>query len=114
MRFNLYTRPAHYLFLMLFSIVMLLPENAKAQDPEFTQFFANPLYLNPAFAGSKRCPRINLNYRNQWPALSGTFVTTSASYDQHVESIYGGLGLLVTNDKAGEGTLNTTTINAMY
>lgn len=55
-----------------------------AQDPEFTQFYANPLYLNPAFAGSQRCPRVALNYRNQWPALSGTFVTSSASYDQHV------------------------------
>ncbi len=101
-----------YCSIMILGIV--LHNDVRAQDPEFTQFFANPLYLNPAFAGSKRCPRINLNYRNQWPALSGTFVTTSASYDQHVESIYGGLGLLVTNDKAGEGTLNTTTINAMY
>ncbi|MGZ3931802.1 MAG: type IX secretion system membrane protein PorP/SprF, partial [Bacteroidia bacterium] len=24
----------------------------KAQDPQFTQFYANPLYLNPAFAGT--------------------------------------------------------------
>jgi type IX secretion system PorP/SprF family membrane protein len=55
-----------------------------------------------------------MNYRNQWPALSGTFVTTSASYDQHVESLYGGLGLLVTNDKAGEGTLTTTNISGIY
>lgn len=87
---------------------------AFAQDPEFTQFYANPLYLNPAFAGSARCPRIAMNYRNQWPSLSGTYVTTSASYDQHVDGIYGGLGLLVTNDKAGEGTLNTTTISGIY
>ncbi|MFZ5552428.1 MAG: type IX secretion system membrane protein PorP/SprF [Bacteroidota bacterium] len=89
-------------------------ETATAQDPEFTQFYANPLYLNPAFAGSARCPRIAMNYRNQWPSLSGTYVTTSASYDQHVDGIYGGLGLLVTNDKAGEGTLNTTTISGIY
>jgi type IX secretion system PorP/SprF family membrane protein len=86
----------------------------KAQDPEFTQFYANPLYLNPAFAGAARCPRIAMNYRNQWPSLSGTFVTSSASYDQHVDGIYGGLGLLVTNDKAGEATLNTTNISAIY
>ena len=86
----------------------------KAQDPQFTQFYANPLYLNPAFAGTNHCPRIVLNYRNQWPALSGTFVTYSASYDQHVDAISGGLGLLVTSDQAGKGTLNTTTISGIY
>jgi len=54
---------------------------AIAQDPQFTQFYANPLYLNPAFAGTARCPRVTMNYRNQWPVLTGTFVITSASYD---------------------------------
>lgn len=85
-----------------------------AQDPQFTQFYANPLYLNPAFAGTARCPRVALNYRNQWPALTGTFVTTSASYDQDVRGIMGGLGLLVTSDQAGKGTLNTTTVSGIY
>ena len=85
-----------------------------AQDPQFTQFYANPLYLNPAFAGTARCPRVSLNYRNQWPALSGTFVTTSASYDQDVRGLMGGLGLLVTSDQAGKGTLNTTTVSGIY
>ena len=89
-------------------------EKAFAQDPEFTQFYANPLYLNPAFAGTARCPRICLNYRNQWPAISGTYVTYSASYDQHFDAIKGGLGLLVTNDKAGQGTLTTTNASLMY
>lgn len=92
----------------------LAPVETKAQDPEFTQFYANPLYLNPAFAGTARCPRLVMNYRNQWPALSGTFVTTSASYDQHVDAISGGLGLLVTNDRAGKGTLSTTTVSGIY
>ena len=54
---------------------------AIAQEPTFTQFYANPLYLNPAFAGSNKCPRVNLNYRNEWPNLSGNYVTYSASYD---------------------------------
>ncbi len=85
-----------------------------AQDPNFTQFYANPLYLNPAFAGTARCPRICLNYRNEWPAITGTFVTYSASYDQHIDALHGGLGILVTNDKAGEGTINTTNISGMY
>jgi len=69
--------------------------------------------LNPAFAGSQRCPRVNLNYRNQWPALSGNFISYTASYDQHVDPI-GGLGLIVMNDKAGEATLTTTSISGIY
>lgn len=89
-------------------------ENALAQDPQFTQFYANPLYLNPAFAGTGRCPRAILNYRNQWPAISGTFVTYSASYDQHIDALSGGVGILVMNDRAGQGTLTTTNISGLY
>jgi len=89
-------------------------ETLSAQDPQFTQFYANPLYLNPAFAGTARCPRICMNYRNQWPNLSGTFVTYSASYDQHIDAISGGLGLLVTQDDAGRGTLKTTSASLIY
>lgn len=84
-----------------------------AQDPEFTQFYANPLYLNPAFAGSKQCPRISLNYRNQWPGISGNFKTFSASYDQMVNSISGGLGLMVLTDNAAN-TLKTTRVSGIY
>ena len=95
-------------------ITLFMANNLFAQDPEFTQFYSNPLYLNPAFAGTKHCPRVSLNYRNQWPGISGSFVTTSASYDQHVDALSGGLGLLVWNDRAGEGTLTTTNVSGMY
>lgn len=84
-----------------------------AQDPEFTQFYANPLYLNPAFTGSQKCKRLVVNYRNQWPALTGQFVTTSASYDQYVCNL-GGIGVLVTNDNAGQGTLRTINASLLY
>ena len=100
--------------LLLTVIFIFIGEIAYAQDPEFTQFYANPLYLNPAFAGTARCPRINFNYRNQWPAISGTFVTYSASYDQHVDALSGGVGLLITRDEAGQGTLNTTNVSGIY
>lgn len=104
-----------YLFLATIAIWSVCStQQALAQDPEFTQFYANPLYLNPAFAGTARCPRVNMNYRNQWPSLSGTFVTTSVSYDQHVETIQGGLGLLVMNDRAAQNTLNTLNVSGIY
>ena len=85
-----------------------------AQDPEFSQFYANPLYLNPAMAGVTVCPRAIGNYRNQWPSIENAFVTYSFSYDQYVGFLHGGLGLLVNADRAGGGNLNTTAISLMY
>ena len=63
-------------------------------DPQFTQFYANPIYLNPAFAGSKICPRFAMNYRNEWPSLTGNYVTYSMSYDQYFKNISGGIGVM--------------------
>ncbi|MEC8597419.1 MAG: type IX secretion system membrane protein PorP/SprF [Bacteroidota bacterium] len=102
------------LALMLTCIGTLTPETASAQDPEFTQFYSNPVYLNPAFAGAARCPRFVMNYRNQWPAMSGNYVTSAAAYDQHIPSISGGLGFIVMNDRAGRGTLSTSRISGIY
>jgi type IX secretion system PorP/SprF family membrane protein len=88
--------------------------SANAQDPTFTQFYANPLYLNPAFAGSHGCPRFALNYRNEWPNLSGNYVTYSASYDQYFKNISGGFGVLATHDQQGQGTINTSMLGLVY
>ena len=85
-----------------------------AQDPTFTQFYANPLYLNPAFAGSNKCPRISMNYRNEWPNLSGNYITYSTSYDKYVKNIKGGLGLLATYDQQGKGTISTSMLGLIY
>jgi len=89
-------------------------ETVRAQDPQFSQFYANPIYLNPAFAGSHGCPRFAVNYRNQWPALSGAFVTYSMSYDQYFDNINGGIGVIATHDQQGKGTINHTTLSLIY
>lgn len=88
--------------------------NLQAQDPHFSQFYASPIYLNPAFAGSAVCPRMVLNFRDQWPSITGTFVTYSAAYDQNFDKLSGGVGLLFMGDRAGQGTINTNSISAMY
>lgn len=105
-------KKSYSLFLLMIGLLLIKP--LKAQDAEFTQFYANPLYLNPAFAGSNICPRICINYRNQWPGIAGTYVTTSASFDRFVYKIKSGIGVLVTNDNAGQGTLKTTNVSGIY
>lgn len=54
----------------------------KAQDPHFSQFFASPLTLNPAFTGKfSGTWRLAANHRDQWPSIPKAYVTTSASLD---------------------------------
>lgn len=98
--------------LIILSLVSI--NNVEAQDPQFTQFYANPLYLNPAFAGTAYCPRVNVNYRNQWPSIPGSFVTYSGSFDQYVRPLKGGVGGYVMSDVAGKGSLTTTRVEIMY
>jgi len=86
---------------------------AKAQDPHFSQYYANPLYLNPAFAGVDKCPKVHLNYRNQYPQL-GVYNTYSFSYDQYVTGIKGGLGFMAMRDEAAQGNLTLTEFSAIY
>ena len=101
---------------LAFFVCFMFGKQANAQDPAFSQFYANPLYLNPAFAGAtpKGCPRASLNYRDQWPGIGRTYVTTSASYDQHIDAIGGGVGILVQNDRSGNGNYNTTHASLLY
>ena len=95
-------------------LILFISLGIRAQDAQFSQFYANPLYLNPAFAGSKVCPRLIMNYRNQWPSIPGSYVTYNASFDMHFDGIGGGLGLLFTSDRAGQGVLTTQTISLIY
>lgn len=85
-----------------------------SQDPSFSQFYANPLYLNPALTGSAFSPRLILNYRNQWPSLPANFVTYNASYDQYIPNISSSFGFIFNTDKAGEGIISTTTFSGIY
>ncbi len=85
-----------------------------AQDAQFSQFYANPLYLNPALTGSIECGRINLNYRNQWPALAKAYVTYNVSYDQYIPGIRSGIGVVAMSDRQGDGALTRNSIAAFY
>ena len=100
-----------YLFSLFFGLAV---SNLNAQDPTFTQFYSNPLYLNPAFAGSHGCPRFAANYRNEWPSLSGNYVTYAAAYDQYFKNISGGFGVLATHDMQGQGTIQTSMLGLVY
>jgi type IX secretion system PorP/SprF family membrane protein len=68
----------------LFTLVwaLCLMGSLQAQDPHFSQFFASPLTLNPAFTGKfDGSWRLAAHHRDQWPSIPKAYVTTSASLD---------------------------------
>lgn len=93
---------------LLFSLIM------KAQDPQFTQFYAAPMYLNPAFTGVTYEHRFVANYRNQWPGISKTYQTYMASYDYNMSDINSGIGISVMQDRAGTAGLTHSQFGVNY
>src|SRR5665213_2727644 len=87
---------------------------AKAQDPEFTQTMASPMYFNPAFTGIQQNLRAGLQLRDQWPSVSGGFITTAATADIGFPKINSGVGLMLMRDQAGDGNLTTNSISLTY
>jgi type IX secretion system PorP/SprF family membrane protein len=87
---------------------------ALAQDPNFSQFFASPLTLNPALTGKfDGSFRVAGNYRDQWPTINNVYVTKTLSLDFGVlknkiaEVDQMGVGILGVTDIAGDGVLVT-------
>src|SRR5688572_15548535 len=84
------------------------------QDPQFSQYYQVPLYLNPGFAGITPQQRIAVNHRIQWPGMPKAFSTYALSYDIFVNELRSGFGVLMTTDKMGSAGWRTTTVNLLY
>lgn len=93
---------------------MLTLTSVMAQDPQFSQYYQSPLYLNPGFTGITPQQRLVLNNRIQWPNLPQAFTTFAASYDIWVDELKSGFGFQATTDKMGSAGWRTTTASLLY
>ncbi|MBY0424498.1 MAG: type IX secretion system membrane protein PorP/SprF, partial [Cytophagales bacterium] len=98
--------------ILLASMICFL--QGQAQDPQFSQYYSAPLYLNPAFAGATPCSRLIANYRNQWSIFPGSFNTFAVSFDHNFDKQNSGLGFIATTDVAGSAGLRSTELSAIY
>lgn len=100
-----------YLILFLFS---LLFTNTKAQDIQYAQFYANVLYLNPAFAGNQHALRGIFHHRLQWPSLDAKYVTTHFSADTYLSNINSGVGFMIYKDVQGYNNISSVETALQY
>jgi len=99
---------------MLALTILVCPQQASAQDAQFSQFYASPLYLNPAFAGSTGQTRVGINYRNQWPSVPASFQSSNVFIDHFIPRYQSGVGLLVAYDREGLAALRSISVGAQY
>ena len=85
-----------------------------AQDAVFSQFFAAPLHVNPAFAGITQAPRITLNARSQWAQFDGGYKTAGISYEQSIKNTNAGFGLSMLADDAMNGIFRTYRVSGVF
>ncbi|WP_170254748.1 PorP/SprF family type IX secretion system membrane protein [Phaeodactylibacter luteus] len=95
-------------------LFLLLTGGLRAQDPVFSQFFAAPMQINPAFAGTTSAPRVTANYRSQWAEYEGGYQTYGVSYEQGLPGLNSGFGVMVMGDDAGNGIYSTNRFHGVY
>jgi type IX secretion system PorP/SprF family membrane protein len=104
-------------------VCVALVSDATAQDPNFSQFFASPLTMNPAMTGKfDGVYRIAGNYRNQWPSINNAYTTATISADFGImknrisDLDQFGIGIMGFTDRAGNGVLtnNYAAISLAY
>lgn len=102
-------------FIILIIFGTFCQENTlQAQDPQFSQYYAAPLYLNPGLVGINQKGRMGINYRTQWPNLDANFETFSTYFDYHFEDYYSSAGVIFTRDREGIAGLSSTSIGLLY
>jgi type IX secretion system PorP/SprF family membrane protein len=99
---------------LLLPLLLFYTILCQGQDPLFSQFYAMPLQINPAFAGSSFAPRFGVGYRYQWPGLNRAYTTYAAFYEQSLDRLNSGIGFNLEGDDAGNGILKTTRFSANY
>ena len=91
----------------LYFVLLIGSVSVNGQDVHFSQYFNNPLFINPAYAGNGiNYVRASVFYRNQWNSVASPFRSESFAVDKAVKRF--GFGVLITNNSAGSDGIRQT------
>jgi type IX secretion system PorP/SprF family membrane protein len=88
------------------------------QDPQFTQYMFNNLYVTPGYAGVDGVAQFTAVHRSQWLGYQSSFgdggapTTQMLSFTAPIYKLKSGFGSYITNDRLGPQ--NNTEVQAMY
>jgi type IX secretion system PorP/SprF family membrane protein len=93
------------LLMIMMAVVLQLGLISRLQaqiDPHFSQYYAYPIYLNPALTGVINGDlRVNANFKNQYATINNAYQTEGLSLDYRPTDKVG-VGFNVLNQAAGD------------
>lgn len=94
-------------YLLSLIVFLWMSLSLKSQDQNYSQYFNNNIYYNPAYAGLYDGIRTYFNYRNQWTNLPFDFKSYNVAYDMSARNLpgAGGVGFIVHHNNEGEGMI---------
>jgi len=84
------------------------------QDPAYSMYVFNGLFINPAYAGSHEVVSLMGIYRQQWVGLDGAPSTGNISVHTPLRREQYALGAIISNDKIGLGNTFSFTPSFAY
>jgi len=106
--------PTYLISLNVLLSLLILPQFLKAQDPAFSQFYANPSYLNPAMTAQSDPLRIAMNYRLRKLNSEANFKSFISSLEYQIPESNSGLALQLYSDDQGNGQLVDQRVSLIY
>lgn len=108
-----------YAFLL---VVVAAPTALAQQDPQFSLYMYNPLYYNPAAAGSEGVSRLQLTQRTQYLGYqtigngdgSAAQSTQMISFNMPLAKIKSGIGIYALNDRYGPSINQAVQLSYAY
>lgn len=97
------------------TLALIALGTAKAQqDPMFTHYMYNTLWLNPAYAGTRDAFTVTALHRSQWVGFDGAPIDQTIT--MHTPLLNGkmGAGLSVLNDRIGPTKSTTLAVDLDY
>ena len=84
------------------------------QDPAYSMYMFNGLFLNPAYAGSREVLNVMGIFRDQWVGVDGAPKTANVSINSPLRRDQYALGLVLNEDKIGLSNTFTVTPSFAY
>ena len=100
------------LFLLIVAALSL--QKAAAQDIQFSQFYAVPQYLNPAFTGGFHYKKVAFQQRVQWPGLDARYLTSLVAFETYSPKYRSAFGVMALVDLQGPSRISSNEIQFQY